>query len=398
MAQPGPHDDGSEGRLDGWKEIAAHFGRTVRTIQRWERDQGLPVRRLVHATGATVYAFPTELEDWRRRHTAYTADRFDDGAGAEMHDADALYRMSRHHWLQRTKEGFRRSLALARTALQRDPTHAPSYAMLALVYATRASYGHFPPVTELDLAREAAMTALKLDSTVIEAHQALGFVHLYYDWDFTRARDAFETALRLNPSDPSTPQWFSVWFLARGLDEEACSMAQRAEDIDGGRLLIYSAHAAWMLHHAGRLDEAVAKARTIIRRDPNFWRGYFNLALSLIALGRYEEARATIEIATALTDNTALVAILVHALVHSGQRTRAEAMWRHLFGSGEYVSPYWTAVGAVGWRRTDDVLERLTAAVGEREWFVLFLNHEPAFRELRPMPAYARLCRMVGLP
>src|SRR5262245_24844954 len=132
MAQPAPHGDVSEARLDGWKEIAAHFGRTVRTIQRWERDQALPVRRLVHATGATVYAYPTELEDWRRRHTAYTgAYRTDDSAGADVQDADALYRMSRHHWLQRTKEGFRQSVALARTALQRDPTHAPSYAMLA---------------------------------------------------------------------------------------------------------------------------------------------------------------------------------------------------------------------------------------------------------------------------
>ena len=28
-----------EPQLDGWKGIAVHFGRTLRTIQHWERDQ-----------------------------------------------------------------------------------------------------------------------------------------------------------------------------------------------------------------------------------------------------------------------------------------------------------------------------------------------------------------------
>src|SRR5687768_12803255 len=42
--------DGAGGRLDGWKAIAAYLGRTVRTVQRWEREQRLPVCRLRHNT------------------------------------------------------------------------------------------------------------------------------------------------------------------------------------------------------------------------------------------------------------------------------------------------------------------------------------------------------------
>jgi hypothetical protein len=30
-------------RLDSWKEIAAHLKRDVRTVQRWEKEHGLPV-------------------------------------------------------------------------------------------------------------------------------------------------------------------------------------------------------------------------------------------------------------------------------------------------------------------------------------------------------------------
>jgi Tol biopolymer transport system component len=51
-------------RLDSWKEIASHLGRGVRTIQRWEREEGLPVHRLAHAKRGSVYADQGELNAW----------------------------------------------------------------------------------------------------------------------------------------------------------------------------------------------------------------------------------------------------------------------------------------------------------------------------------------------
>ena len=32
-------------RLDSWKEVASFFRREVRTVQLWEKSEGLPVRR-----------------------------------------------------------------------------------------------------------------------------------------------------------------------------------------------------------------------------------------------------------------------------------------------------------------------------------------------------------------
>jgi hypothetical protein len=52
-------------RLHGWKEIASHFSRSVRCVQRWERTEKLPVHRHNHARGSTVYAFLKELEAWQ---------------------------------------------------------------------------------------------------------------------------------------------------------------------------------------------------------------------------------------------------------------------------------------------------------------------------------------------
>ena len=53
-------------RLESWKEIAVYFRRSVRCVQRWERNESLPVRRHVHTASGTVFAYRTELEAWSR--------------------------------------------------------------------------------------------------------------------------------------------------------------------------------------------------------------------------------------------------------------------------------------------------------------------------------------------
>jgi hypothetical protein len=50
--------------LNSWKEIANYLGRGVRTVQRWERDSGLPVHRPKGKDRSAVLAFPEELNAW----------------------------------------------------------------------------------------------------------------------------------------------------------------------------------------------------------------------------------------------------------------------------------------------------------------------------------------------
>ena len=55
----------AQDRLDSWKEIAAYLGREVRTVQLWEKNEGLPVHRQQHSKQGSVYAFKSELDAWR---------------------------------------------------------------------------------------------------------------------------------------------------------------------------------------------------------------------------------------------------------------------------------------------------------------------------------------------
>ena len=57
-------------RLDSWKEVASFFRREVRTVQLWEKSEGLPVRRQYHKKLGSVYAYRHELEAWWIRRSA----------------------------------------------------------------------------------------------------------------------------------------------------------------------------------------------------------------------------------------------------------------------------------------------------------------------------------------
>ena len=64
-SETGVHASAPRRRLDSWKEIADYLRRGLTTVQRWEREEGLPVHRHVHATGGSVYAYPDDLDQWR---------------------------------------------------------------------------------------------------------------------------------------------------------------------------------------------------------------------------------------------------------------------------------------------------------------------------------------------
>jgi TolB-like protein/Tfp pilus assembly protein PilF len=69
--------------LDSWKEIAAYLGREVRTVQRWEKKEGLPVHRQIHEKLGTVYAYKSEVDAWWKERSAKLGSKPENGELAE---------------------------------------------------------------------------------------------------------------------------------------------------------------------------------------------------------------------------------------------------------------------------------------------------------------------------
>ena len=67
-------------RLDSWKEIAAYLRREVRTVQIWEKREGLPVHRHFHKRLGSVFALRSEIENWKRQVSHAGSDLPNDAA------------------------------------------------------------------------------------------------------------------------------------------------------------------------------------------------------------------------------------------------------------------------------------------------------------------------------
>src|ERR1700722_3215014 len=70
---PAPETAGE--RLDSWKEIAVYLNREVRTVQRWEKTESLPIHRLPHDKRGSVFAFRGELDDWMAERERLALDQ-----------------------------------------------------------------------------------------------------------------------------------------------------------------------------------------------------------------------------------------------------------------------------------------------------------------------------------
>jgi tetratricopeptide (TPR) repeat protein len=68
--EPAPRLGAGPDRLDSWKEIASYLNREVRTVQMWEKKEGLPVHRHFHSHLGTVFAFRSEIEAWGKSQAA----------------------------------------------------------------------------------------------------------------------------------------------------------------------------------------------------------------------------------------------------------------------------------------------------------------------------------------
>ena len=139
----------------------------------------------------------------------------------ENPEAHQLYLKGQFYWNRRTASTLKRAVEFFQQAIARDPAYARAWAGLADCYALYATYGAGSPRDSVPRGKEAALTALKIDETVHEAHTALGWIKMTYDWDWPGAERAFKRAIELNPRDGGPVSRYASYLDAVGRPDEA---------------------------------------------------------------------------------------------------------------------------------------------------------------------------------
>jgi TolB-like protein/tRNA A-37 threonylcarbamoyl transferase component Bud32/tetratricopeptide (TPR) repeat protein len=151
-------------------------------------------------------------------------------------------------------------------AIALDSNFARAYAMLASVLCVTPYYSTQTMHEVLPRARAAAERAVALDSTLPEAHAALGHVHTEaFEWQ--DAERELRRATALGPDNAELFFRLGFMLFTTGRVHEAITAFDRARALDPFYSMA-AAYSAWSMALAGRSEEATAEARRSLELDP----------------------------------------------------------------------------------------------------------------------------------
>ena len=184
-------------------------------------------------------------------------------------EAYKLYIRGRYEWTKRTDDGFKKSIAAFRAAIDRDPTFALAYAGLADAYALLSDYNVERPVDAFPKAKAAAHRALEIDGSLAQPRTTLAYILATYDWNYADAEREYKASIQLEPNDATTHQWYGEMLYALKRYSEADVELNTALQLNP-LVPITQSEIAAMLYYEGRLDESLTRFQTLSKEHPTF--------------------------------------------------------------------------------------------------------------------------------
>jgi serine/threonine-protein kinase len=303
-------------------------------------------------------------------------------------EAHALYLQGLYLWNWRTGRSNRQALSYFEQAIAKDSNYARAYAGVALAYGVIPVFEDVAVDSIVALSREAAARALALDSTLAEAHIALGRAEMTV-WRNLSAQREFERAIHFDSNVATAHLQYGLLLKHLGRHDQAIREMRRARQLEPQSLIANTILGAAFLA-ARRYDEAGARFREVIELDSTFSAAQYFQSELLAVQKRFDEAAISAKRSMEVSGdrNTRSVAMLAQVYAVSGHVTEARALLRELLdrSAHERVSAAGLALlyDALGERPS--ALEWLRRSVAEYDVDLNLENHNPRFDALRTDP------------
>lgn len=202
------------------------------------------------------------------------------------------YLQGMYQFFQDTPEADWRGVEILKEVVREDPNSALAHAGLAYGYANIA---HSPSKIQFEdlgtKAREAAEIALRLNPEQAEAYMALGMYLSMYEWDFQGAERAFKRAIELNPNLTLAYYdlaWvYEIW--GPEWEEESLEAGDRTRELSPLQPFMLGG-LAWQYMDACRYEEALSLAKESLRIDPEHPISWLALGFTYADMGRFDES------------------------------------------------------------------------------------------------------------
>jgi len=321
--------------------------------------------------------------------------------GTESLAAYDSYLRGRYFWNRRGASNLHRALEYFEESIRRDPSFARAHAALALTHALLPEYTDNPPPDGLGKTRAAALRALTLDSTLAEAHTALGLA-LVHAWDFKAGDLAYRKAIALDPRYPTAHQWYGELLYHTGRIDSSLVEIRRALELDPIAPIMPVA-LGYALMLAGQFEQALAEFAKAEEIAPGL-----DITMQLVAQahlqgGQVEKGVQEMEAAVRQDSTTLLTkGKLCHAYGVAGRRADAEKLLTEIRARGarEPASSVTLATCELGLGNRSAALAAMESAVRNHE-LAVFTAFSPlldkTWESLRGDPRWNGILRGANL-
>jgi TolB-like protein len=146
-------------------------------------------------------------------------------------DAYCLYLKGRYFWNMRTGESLKKAIQYFERAINLDNEYALAYTGLSDSYRALPDYADYRPRDAFEKAKNMAIKAIELDSSLAEAHTSLAVV-LNYILDWRGAENEFQKAIELNPDYAAARHWFALFYMYKTKFDKSIAEIRKAYTLD----------------------------------------------------------------------------------------------------------------------------------------------------------------------
>jgi tetratricopeptide (TPR) repeat protein len=291
---------------------------------------------------------------------------------------------------------FEQSLEHYQQAVDMDADFAPAHAGVAASYSAKGFFGLMPNSESFPKAREAALKAISLDSNSAGGYATLGFIQLYYDWNWDLAKTNLLRALELEPNNPQIRHAYADYLMVMGDPAESLNQVEIGllyDPFSPMARFVLDGHKIVMR----RYDEVIEEGRMAGAEDPVSLQGLPFYREALWFKGMYEEAFVAYK-KTWGRDEEFLRA-MNKGFSESGYtgaiRSLANALAERESEFKDYVELAGLYARAGEPEAAQNALEK---AYQYHQPQILHIKAHPVFDELRSSPAFQDLLRRIGFP
>jgi TolB-like protein/DNA-binding winged helix-turn-helix (wHTH) protein/lipoprotein NlpI len=316
----------------------------------------------------------------------------------QAYQAYDLYLRGLFFWNKRTVPSFELAIQDFQQATEKDPNYAPAYAGLANCYTLLSSYSIAPPSKYMPKARAAALSAVKLDDTLPEAHVALALIVENYDYDWDTAEREYRRAIALNPNYATAHQWYAEMLTWRGRFDEALRESENARRLDPLSLIIATDYAA-IFYYLRQYDQAIEKFREVQEMDPDFSRAHQIIDV-YIQKGRYSDALADLEKwrrTSGVGPHLWRISTCLYCQMGQTDKGKKELEKLEAANRKQPIDPSALVVANLCVGNKERALEWLERAYAQHSNAMTTLKVDPVYDPLRSDPRFQELLRKVGL-